>query len=81
MLTQPNQKEGRRVELSGYPRPSMKTATFAGNQVSITASRIHPLSKDRRRPSRSSGKTEDQKLAALKSYQRAKGLCFKCGEK
>jgi hypothetical protein len=81
MLTQPNRKEGGRVELGGYTRPSMKTATMAGHQVSVTTSRIHPLSEDRRRPYGSSGRTEDQKLAALKSYRRANGLCFKCGEK
>jgi hypothetical protein len=81
MLTQPNRKEGRRVELGGYSRASMKTTTMAGHQVSVTTSRIHPLSEVHRRPSRSSGRTEDQKLAALKSYRRAKGLCFKCGEK
>lgn len=28
-----------------------------------------------------SGRSEDSKLSALKAYQRAKGLCFKCGER
>jgi len=36
---------------------------------------------DRRAPEPTRGRPYDDKLAALRSYRRAKGLCIKCAEK
>jgi hypothetical protein len=34
---------------------------------------------DRKSPEASRAKSSDDKVAALKSFRRSKGLCFKCG--
>jgi hypothetical protein len=46
-----------------------------------TAGKLHVSVEDHRSNSKLPGSVEGNKLEALKAYRRAKGLCFKCGEK
>lgn len=46
-----------------------------------TAQVAYTPREDRHRQSGSSIKPDDNRLTALKAYRRAKGLCFKCGDR
>jgi transposase InsO family protein len=61
-------------------RELRQNSVVAGSSVPVVSHRGLPQSDERRRAN-SSYRAEDSKLAALKAYRRAKGLCFKCGER
>jgi hypothetical protein len=74
-------REGRRIENHGMSKGYQKNSLVAGNSVPMASHRGLPQNDERRRTNSSSYKAKDSKLAALKAYRRAKGLCFKYGER
>jgi hypothetical protein len=75
ILTTSGRKDGRKMEFKGFMKPHPRSSAVPTTQVAYTPR------EDRRRQSGSSVKPDDSRLAALKAYRRAKGLCFKCGER
>jgi hypothetical protein len=81
VLMHTGKRENRRVEISGYSKPPGKPNSVGVNSVADLVSRGFPPYGEHRNTTSSGHKAEENKLAALKSYRRAKGLCFKCGKK
>lgn len=75
-------RDGRRTEFSGAPRSAPARTTLMTLPLPSTmAGRTTVSTKDHRSSGPNTNKNEDNKLNALKSYRRAKGLCFKYGDK
>lgn len=73
VLMHSGRREHRRQDGGGFSKPLQKGTTMVGSSLSATTNRVaYPASASR---------LEDSKLTALKAYRKAKGLCFKCGEK
>jgi hypothetical protein len=71
-------REDKRIKNHGMSKGYQKNSLVAGNLVPMASHRGLPQNDERRRTNSSSYKAKDSKLAALKAYRRAKGLCFKC---
>jgi hypothetical protein len=75
ILTTSGRKDGRKMEFIGFMKPHPRSSTVPTTQVAYTSR------EDRRRQLGSSVKPDDSRLTTLKAYRRAKGLCFKCGDR
>lgn len=58
-----------------YSTDNVKTSSFLPTKSSTQ------IAEDKRVYDSGKPKTVDDRLSSLKSYRKAKGLCFKCGEK
>jgi hypothetical protein len=68
----------KRIELGSY---SKKTSSEAGKSSVSSITNPTRVTEDKKGTEPARSKTSDEKLSSLKQYRRAKGLCFKCGEK
>lgn len=82
-VSQAPRREFRRSEGMGFhrkqtplPLPSPPTASAA-----VTRPANAGFAEEKRMGSQSRNKVEDDKLSMLRSYRKAKSLCFKCGER
>jgi hypothetical protein len=74
-------RETRKGEVVVYSKAPMRMPPMAGQSSSLLTGRNPVIPDDRRKPLVGNSRVGDQKLTALKNYRRARGLCFKCGEK
>ncbi|XP_035818132.1 F-box domain containing protein isoform X1 [Zea mays] len=74
-------KESRRMEGGGFSKPTGRFSPVPGSNSNVNGGRNAQSTNDRRGGTTMNPRTDDGKLSALKAYRRAKGLCFKCGER
>jgi hypothetical protein len=73
-------REMRRTDFSNFIRSPAKPAPMPLPLPPVASHRTSNFG-DRRSSVQTTSKREDGRLIALRDYRRARGLCFKCGEK
>jgi hypothetical protein len=81
VLLHMGRREFRRPEFSCVSRTPVKAVPMPLPLPPVVATRISGTTEDRKSSGRYQSRGEDRKLSALRDYIRAKGLCFKCGER
>jgi hypothetical protein len=71
----------RRPDFNNFSRPAVKLAPMSLPLPPTVNHRTIVHTEDRRGNVQVTNKNEDGKLTSLRAYCRAKGLCFKCGER
>lgn len=69
------------MEGGGFSKPTGRFSPVLGSNSNVNGGRNAQSTNDRRGGTTMNPRTDDGKLSALKAYRRAKGLCFKCGER
>jgi hypothetical protein len=81
VLLKMGRREVKRPEFSSLARPPAKAVPMPLPLPPAIATRTSGTTEDRKSSGRYQNRGEDSKLSALRDYRRAKGLCFKCGER
>jgi hypothetical protein len=81
MLICTGRKEVWRMEGGGFSKPTGRFSPVPGSNSNANRGRNAQSTNERRGVTTMNPRTNDGKLSALKAYRRAKGLCFKCGER
>jgi hypothetical protein len=81
VLSQSGHREFQKSKANQTFRAVSKPVSMPLPLPSVTTSRPVTTTKEHKTNWDSATHNEDNKMTALKSYRRAKGLCFKCGEK
>jgi hypothetical protein len=74
-------RDVRRPDFNNFSRPAVKLAPMPLPLPPTVNHRTIVHTEDRRGNVQVTNKNEDGKLTSLRAYCRAKGLCFKCGER
>jgi hypothetical protein len=81
VLINTKRRDNRRMENSVAWKPSVKPGDLLNMLSTFASHRTPPTADERCGSVNGNNQKEDSKLIALKAYRRAKGLCFKCGER
>jgi hypothetical protein len=82
VLLHSGRRDGRRTEFGAYSsRPSVKPTPMPLPLPPLGGNRAVSNTEERRGHGPQQRRRDEGKLSALKAYRKAKGLCFKCGNK
>jgi hypothetical protein len=81
VLQHTRHREIKRSDFSNFSRTQTKSTPMPLPLPPFPVTRVSGATEERRSQQQHQNKGEDSKLSTLRAYRRAKGLCFKCGER
>jgi hypothetical protein len=81
VLMHMGRRDMRRTDFSNFTQSSVKSAPMSLPLPPAISHKVAGNTEDRRGNVHGTSKSDEGKLTALRAYRRAKGLCFRCGER